>query len=461
MKEKVNQAKQVERQEQSSCGDHGRAAGPGPLVMKFGGTSVGSGAAFARAARTIAEEATSRPTAVVVSAMSGVTDTLLAYAKTTATDALDSSGRTTTGATLEGSLAELHRSLYERHVEAAREAVAPGLLPGVEACISEALKGLRVSLMAAHPCEEARVAEVVVYGERMSAGILSAATASRGLSAEVATDPVATDSTFSEAEIDIEETRARCATHLEPALRRGSVAVVPGFVGRDADGLCTTLGRGGSDLSATVIGRGIGASEVWILTDVTGVLDADPRLVSEAATLPVMSYREAHLFAGMGAKVLHHRTMEPAAAANIAVYVKNSFEPRETGTLISSRECGAGVRSVALKRNLSFTVDAPDDVFCVLGCGGDGVRALVEKDAGSSAEVAAIVGIGSPTDGDLLSGLRSLFEAGISHLWAGNTSSGVTFVVESEDATEALRALHASLIGRASRVEADEVGVAV
>ncbi|MGI8649002.1 MAG: aspartate kinase [Rubrobacter sp.] len=455
---------QVEQQEQaeqaSSCSNRERVEDPGPLVMKFGGTSVGSGQAFGRAAKTVASEAATRPTAVVVSAMSGVTDTLLTYSE--ATETLDASGRTTTGSTLEGSLPELHRSLYERHLMAAREAVAPELLSGAEARISQLLASLVLSLTSRHPCEAARRAEVVVHGERLSAVILAAAIASRGVPAEVADDPIATDSAFSEAEVDVAETRRRCAGRVESVLRRRSVAVVPGFVGRDPDGLCTTLGRGGSDLSATVIGRGIGASEVWILTDVTGVLDADPRLVEGAATLSKMSYREAHLFAGMGAKVLHHRTMEPAADANIAVYVKNSSEPHETGTLISSRECGAGVRSVALKRDLAFTVDALEDAFCVLGCGGDGVRALVEKDAGSSAEVAAIVGIGSPTDGDLLGGLRGLSEVGISHVWAGNTSAGVTFVVESEDATHALRALHASLVGRASRVvEADQVRVAV
>lgn len=441
----------------SSCSSHGRVSDPGPLVMKFGGTSVGNGEAFGRAAKTVAGEAKGREVAVVVSAMSGVTDTLLAYAE--ATTAFDESRRTKTGATLEGSLAELHRSLYERHVEAAREVVAPELLPDVETRIHELLGSLTGSLTSEHPCDEARIAEVVVHGERLSAAILSAAISTNGVPAEVAEDPIATDSAFSEAEVDVEETRSRCASRVESVLGRGSVAVVAGFVGRDGEGCCTTLGRGGSDLSATVVGRGIGASEVWILTDVTGVLDADPRLVSEAATLPVMSYREAHLFAGMGAKVLHHRTMEPAAAANIAVYVRNSSEPHETGTLISSRECGAGVRSVALKRGLAITksgIEKTDDetmrdVFCVLGCEGNGVRVLIEDGAGIPGEVAAIVGIGSPTDGDLLSGIRALSDSGVRHLWAGNTASGVAFVVDAGDATDALRVLHASLIGRGVR----------
>lgn len=444
---------QVEKSRQSFCKNHERAGVQRPLVVKFGGTSLGSGAAFVRAARTVATEAADRPTAVVVSAMSGVTDTLIAYAKTMATG--DTPDRTTTGATLEGSLAELRRSLHERHLEAAREAVAPESLRDVEARISELLASLVGSLVADHPCAEARVAEVVVHGERLSAAILAAAIASEGVRTEVAEDPIVTDSAFSEAGVDVDETRSRCADRVESVLRRGSVAVVPGFVGRDREGRCTTLGRGGSDLSATVVGRGIGASEVWILTDVTGVLDADPRLVENAATLPIMSYREAHLFAGMGAKVLHHRTMEPAAAANIAVYVRNSFEPRETGTLISSRECGAGVRSVALKRGLALTKadEMADDLFCVLGCGGGGVRALVEAGEGSPGEVAAIVGIGAPTDGDLLSGLSGLAAANISHLWAGNTASGVTFVVDANYATEALRALHGSLVGREARLE--------
>ncbi|WP_119067345.1 aspartate kinase [Rubrobacter indicoceani] len=419
--------------------------------MKFGGTSVGSGQAFVRAAGTVAAEASTRPTAVVVSAMSGVTDTLLAAAQAT----LGATDRTKTGATLEGSLAELHRSLYDRHLQAAREAVGSELLPGVEAGICALLASLTGSLTGGlHACEEARTAEIVVHGERLSACILSAAIASRGIPAEVAEDPIATDSAFEEAEVEVEKTRVRCTSNVRSVLERGSVAVVAGFVGRDGEGRCTTLGRGGSDLSATVIGRGIGAAEVWILTDVSGVLDADPRLVGDAATLPVMSYREAHLFAGMGAKVLHHRTMEPAAAANLAVYVKNSFEPQKAGTLISSRECGAGVRSVALRRGLSLRrSDVPGEAFCVLGCGGDGVLSLVEAGEKSAGEVAAIVGIGSPTDRDLLSGLRSLLEAGIGHRWVGNTSSGVAFVVDAGDATDALRVLHASLLGRGAKIE--------
>lgn len=444
----MEQAASAERNENSFCSSHEREAAPGPLVMKFGGTSVGSGEAFRRAAKTVSEEAPTRPTVVVVSAMSGVTDTLLTCAKATAT--CDATDRTKTGATLEGSLAELRRSLYERHIEAAMECVSEELVPAVERRITAVLSGLMDSLTKPHSCEEARISEVVVHGERLSAAILSAAIESSGVPAEVAGDPIATDSGFSEAEVDVEETRARCVERVESILKRGSVAVVAGFVGRDGEGRCTTLGRGGSDLSATVIGRGIGASEVWILTDVTGVLDADPRLVESAATVSVMSYREAHLFAGLGAKVLHHRTMEPAAAADVTVYVKNSFEPHEEGTRISSKECGSGVRSVALKRELALTsAGSTDEIFCILGCDGVEISALAERDGG---EVAAIVGIGSPTDECLISGINALNSAAIPYLWAGNTVSGLTFVVGAEDATDALCALHPSLVGRRESV---------
>ncbi|MDX5893738.1 aspartate kinase [Rubrobacter radiotolerans] len=440
----------MESVEQASCSGW-RAGLSDPLVMKFGGTSVGSGAAFRRAAGTVAGEAAKqRPVAAVVSAMSGVTDTLLAYAEATAR--LDGTGQTATGSTLEGSLAELHRSLYERHLDAAREAVGPALLPGVERELLSVLESLLGSLTDEHPSEAARRAGVVVHGERLSAVVLAAAISTAGVPAEVAPDPIATDSAFSEAEVDVERTRARCAERVEPVLRRGSVAVVPGFVGRDRQELPTTLGRGGSDLSATVLGRGIGASEVWILTDVPGVLDADPRLVEGAGTLPEMSYREAHLFAGLGAKVLHHRTMEPAAAAGIEVSVKNSFAPGEWGTRISARECGRGVRCVAVRDGLSIGVlsagerTAGKDVLCALGCDGGGLQVL--REVGADGEVAAVVGIGAPTDADLVRGLASLAASGIEHLWAGSTALGLTFVVGSADARFALGALHGALVGR-------------
>lgn len=295
-----------------------------PLVMKFGGTSVGGGGEFVRAARIAAEAAANRPVAVVVSAMGGTTDTLLGYASM-------SSGwvrQTLQQETHEASVAELRRSLAERHLLAARETVDPELLPEVEGKIVDLLGGLEEAIEAPSDNLKARRDEIAVYGERLSAQILAGAINKQGVPASaVAADPIATDGNFGEAEVDVALTRERAQRHVSPLLDRGLVAVVPGYVGHSPGGEPTTLGRGGSDLSATVLGRALESDEVWIMSDVDGVLDADPRLVPGASLMPRLSYREAGVFAGLGAKVLHPRTMEPAEEAGIEVYVRNTFAP--------------------------------------------------------------------------------------------------------------------------------------
>lgn len=413
-------------------------SGVRPLVIKFGGTSVGDGEGFARAARIVTGAARGRPVAVVVSAMSGVTDALLG--------ATGTAGGTRTAA--RGLARGLCRKLAARHLEAARRSVGGGLLPEVEARILSLLGRLEEALAGCPVPAGARRAEIAVYGERLSAEILAGALRSAGAPASVAADPIATGPGPEGAEVLPAETAERCSRHVRPLLEEGLVAVVPGYAGRSPDGAVTTLGRGGSDLSATALGRGVGAGEVWIMTDVDGVLDADPRLVPGAATLPRLSYREAGVFAGLGAEVLHPRTMEPAAAAGIEVLVKNTFNPGSPGTRISDRECGPGVRALALRRGLSVepleALDGrPEEVFCLLGADVYGIQALVERRPGNAA---AVIGIGSPGDEELALGLRRLQRAGIRPLWAGNTAAGLAFVVAGIRAEEALRELHAALL---------------
>ncbi len=402
----------------------------GPLVIKFGGTSVGNGAAIKRAAEIAADAARQRPVAVVVSAMGGTTDTLLGYseatAKMAAEDPANSTDRTSTGATREGSIAELHRTLAERHLKAAREAVSDEYLPEVEERLLARLGELTQAISAPAEEPDARRAEVAVYGERLSAEILAGAISSLGAPASVvAGDPIATDLGYAEAEVDAYETRERCTRFVRPLLDEGVVAVVPGYGGRSPDGRQTTLGRGGSDLSATIVGRGIGSGEVWIMSDVDGVLDADPRLVPDAALLPRLSYREARVFAELGAKILHHRTMEPAADAGIEVYVRNTFNPDSSGTRVTALEEGAGVRCIALRRNMAV------EVPCT---------------SGHRNEAAVVVCIGSPENADTKRGRKLLREAGISVLHFGKATAGLVFLVPEREAEQALRILHDALV---------------
>lgn len=389
-----------------------------PLVIKFGGTSVGGGERFVRAANIATEAASQRPVAVVVSAMSGVTNTLLGAAR---------------GTVREGAADLLRRSLSERHLTAAREAVSAEHLPEVEARLEELLDLLVERIEAPVKSPAARKAEIAVFGERLSSVILSGAIRTSGTpSAVVAEDPIATGSAFSASPVDSDGTEMRCSVHVAPLLADGAVAVVPGYVGRSPEGLPTTLGRGGSDLSATVIGRALGSTEVWIMTDVDGVLDADPRLVPEAALLSRLSYREAGTFASLGAKVLHPKTMEPAEEAGIEVSVRNSFAPERPGTRVTGFESGPGVRCVALRRKV------PIDIPCTNA---------------RPSEAAMVVCIGEPNSADLKHGLKVLRGAKIAPLHSGLASAGLVYLVKSEAGEAALRLLHDSLVTVAAVVE--------
>ena len=397
------------------------AVNDSPLVIKFGGTSVGGGAAFSRAASIAAEAARGRPVAVVVSAMSGVTNLLLGHAS----GVVDPDGT---------AAEELREALAERHLRAIREAVAPERRAAVEKRVSELLDELVEAIRCPSESVKARRAGIAVFGERLSAEVLAGAIAKAGAPAEVvAADPIATDRRFDEAEVDVDETEGRCSGYVDPLLQTGTVAVVPGFVGRAPDGSPTTLGRGGSDLSATVIGRALGSQEVWIMSDVNGVLDADPRLVPDATLMPRLSYHEAHTFAGLGAKVLHHKTMEPAAEARMTVRVRNTFAPDTPGTRISADFAdGDGVRCVALRRKV------PMEIPCANG---------------RRSETAMVVCIGSPSERDLKLGLRLLRKAKIRFLHAGFASAGLVFVVNGEQGEDALRLLHGSLVSADAGVE--------
>ncbi|MGH3146600.1 MAG: aspartate kinase [Rubrobacter sp.] len=385
-----------------------------PLVVKFGGTSVGDGACFARAARIAAVASGDRPVVVVVSAMVGTTDVLLRRA------------RMAVGLPHEESVADLHGTLAERHLRAAGEAVAAERLPAVEERVLGLLAELVEAIEAPFTNPKARRDRIAVYGERLSAEIMAGAIASQGAPASaVAEDPIATDANFCEAEVDAAATSERCARYVDPLLDRGLVAVVPGYVGRSPGGVPTTLGRGGSDLSATVLGRALGSGEVWIMTDVDGVLDADPRLVPDAALMPRLSYREAGTFAGLGAKVLHPRTMEPASEARIEVFVRNTFAPEGAGTRVTGFDPGAGVRCVALRPHVPVEIPCTD---------------------GRESYAAMVVCIGSPNDEDLARGRRCLREAGISPLHFGIAAAGLVYLIPARDGVEALRSLHAGLI---------------
>jgi len=174
-------------------------------------------------------------------------------------------------------------------------------------------------------------------GERLSAPLVAEALTEQGIPSEAieATEILVTDSCFGGAEPLMDLTRDRCESRIQPLLEKGVIPVITGFLGVTVDGELTTLGRGGSDYSATILGAALPAEEVIIWTDVDGVLTSDPRLVPGACTIPAISYREAAELAHFGAKVLHPKTLRPLLHTDIPLWIRNTFSPEKSGTKVT------------------------------------------------------------------------------------------------------------------------------
>ncbi len=197
---------------------------------------------------------------------------------------------------------------------------------------------------------------LVSFGERLSSVVVAAALAQRGVPAKAvpADRLIVTDSKFGSAAPLLDRTREMATATLTPLFESGVLPVVTGFFGADCNGITTTLGRGGSDYSASILGNALQADEVWIWTDVDGVLTADPRLVPNARTLEGVSYDEATELAYFGAKVIHPKTMHPASDAGIPIWIKNTFRPELPGTKIGPEsDSGTVAKAIASISNLA------------------------------------------------------------------------------------------------------------
>jgi len=311
------------------------------IVMKFGGTSVGNAERFRQCAEIVGGAAKQDRIVVVVSAMAGITDLIF---KTI--DAARHGDAAATRINLQRFEA-VHRELISALFDQAHAGAADSFTTEVFAQLHsacQALSALRSDI-------SAQTADsLVALGERISAWVLARYLEQKGSAAEFvrAEDVIATDSNFGNAVPDMEATRTNCARVLLPALERGVVPIVAGYSGANPQGKTTTLGRGGSDYSATIIGAAAGADEVWIWTDVDGVLTADPRICPDAATLPEISFAEAIELAYYGAKVIHPKAAYPAAEAGFPVWIKNSFRPEVAGTKIThaAQPANSPVKSV-------------------------------------------------------------------------------------------------------------------
>jgi aspartate kinase len=316
-----------------------------PTIMKFGGTSVEDATAFRNVAAIVKAAAASRPV-VVVSAIGGFTNALLASVQ----KAIGGDARAAT------------RSLdhdLRRHISIARELLKAESCAAFELIVAVARREIRQlhKIIAVHPVTHPPLQdEIVAYGEQLSSQLLAAVLRENQLAARYmdARRCLRTDANYGNA-APLPETAAATQAELLPLLKASRIPVLGGFVGSTGNGVTTTLGRGGSDYSAAIIGAALDAREIQIWTDVSGVLTADPRIVNKARTIPVLSYQEAAELAYFGAKVLHPKTIQPAIDRRIPVRVCNSRAAAGASTLIvaESEAAPQTVKAIAHKNGIT------------------------------------------------------------------------------------------------------------
>ncbi len=454
------------------------------IVLKFGGTSVGD-AARVREAATIAA-AQPAPRVVVVSAAGGVTNLLLDAARAAA------AGNTSRVGEIVASIRERHHGVAAGIAGEGERAAAVATLDQLHAALDEAL----AEVAAAGELSRRLSDWIVATGEKAMSVLMATTLRDQGAPAVhlFADRVVATDNRFGGARPDRARTQAQADAVLRPLLDAGLTVVVTGFIGGSPDGETTTLGRGGSDYSATLLGAVLDAAEVQIWTDVPGALSADPRQVTDARVVPQVSYDEAQELAHFGAKVLHPRTIRPAVARDIPVRILSTFAPDEPGTLVTRQAAGDQVKAVtALRGLILLTIDVPEledlngaaaKVFGVLHEDGVEVALVsqassrrrmtylidavtggcphlrarledalgdIEAEVGCTEDVATVAAVGAGAAAQP-SGLARMLEvlarAGVPVLAASQQSSNVALVaaVPSPHAQRAVAALHDAFI---------------
>jgi bifunctional aspartokinase / homoserine dehydrogenase 1 len=299
------------------------------LVMKFGGTSVGSAGRMAAVA-DIVKASGDQPVVVVASAMSGVTNQLIAAARAAA------EGQDSVYRDIKADLVERHLRVINQLLEDSSERLdLAGLIEDRLYDFERLCRSIAVLGELTNRGSDA----VASIGEHLSCPILAAVLRKRGTRAEMvsSTELVVTDANYGGAAPDMVATGEKVRARLMPLLERGLVPVVTGYVGATVTGVTTTLGRGGSDYSAAILGAGLHADQVWIWTDVDGILTADPKIVPGARSLDELSYDEAAALAYFGADVLHPKTIRPVVEQGIPLRICNSFLPEHPGTMIVER----------------------------------------------------------------------------------------------------------------------------
>ena len=315
------------------------------VVMKFGGTSVEDAAAIGRLTGIVQSRLGSLPV-VVVSALAGVTDQLLEAGTAAAHGHL-------------GSALATVRSIYVRHEQLADELVGDSVYSALDRELRDEFRALEELL---HALEGSRQLDLksqdhlLSFGECFSSRLVKESLSQAGVKAAHvdARACIVTDARHGQAAPVWDTTEARLQATIGPLLACGSVPVLGGFIASTEDGVPTTLGRGGSDLTAALVGAALGAARVEIWTDVDGIMTTDPKVCADARVIRKMSFEEASELAQCGAKVLHPATLAPAMRENIPVYVLNSRQPEGAGTEIVARaKSGNVVSAIAAKRNVA------------------------------------------------------------------------------------------------------------
>jgi aspartate kinase len=439
------------------------------VVMKFGGTSVGIASNFAEALSLVAARAArdARPPIVVVSALTGVTNLLVEFCA------------------LPSRRPSLGTKFAERHEAFAAET---GLGPAPIAALLGEWRALEREAAAAGALHGAERDRVLAFGERFAAALFAAGLAARGTAAnarDAGAAGLVTDERFGAAH-PLPEAAARLAAAIGDG---DEVAVVTGFLGVTLDGRTTTLGRGGSDFSAAIVGAAVGADEIQIWTDTSGMLSADPRIVPEARPVAHLSFAEASELAYFGAKVLHPKTLQPAMERGIPVRILNTARPDEPGSRITAAaepsDAPWRVKSIASKKHVTAVTIVSTRmllahgflarVFEVFGRHhlvvdlvttsevsisvtlDDTARldeALAELEGIGRVEVrdglavVAVVGEGAPTRVGLAGHVFTLLGGvgmGVEMISQGASRVNLSFVVREEDADRAVRLLHRGL----------------
>lgn len=315
--------------------------------MKFGGTSVEDSSAIDRVVKIVRERLDQSPV-VVVSAMAKVTDQLLATAQAAGTGEREKA-------------LDLSRALRERHYAAASELLSTGVFTDFHSELEvdfDSLDELLRGISAVGELTPRTMDNVVSFGERVSSKMVAAAFSARGLNASHvdSRDCIVTDNTHSKALPEFDETNVRLQKVVKPLLEHKRVPIMGGFIGSTKEGVTTTIGRGGSDFTAAIVGAGLGAERIEIWTDVDGMMTTDPGICKDARRIKHISFEEAAELAYFGAKVLHPATLLPAIQKNIPVHVLNSRNAASEGTRITSRgpKCRNVFKAIAAKKRITI-----------------------------------------------------------------------------------------------------------